>query len=195
MSAPAASTRRTGGLALFADCLLVGVFTVVAAVPLVTAYAALVAGCATLRDGVVADRTVGPRAYLRHLCEVFRCGPLAALVVPAAVVGLLAVDALAVATGVPGAPALAVVLAGCAAAAVVVGLRTAAGWEPGRRLGPVAAAAAVRAARDPGGSALLLLAAVAAAVIVVVVPITVTLIGGPLALAAVAVDGRRPVDG
>jgi hypothetical protein len=179
------------GLALFADCLLVGVFTLVAAVPVVTGYAALVAACATVREHVVAGRSARAREYLARLLGAIRSGPVAVMVTPLAVAGLVAVDALAVASGVPGAGPLAVVLAGCAAAAAVVGLRAAAAWRPGERFGTVAWAAAIRAVRDPGGSALLLLAAVAAATIVVVVPITALLIGGPLALAAVAVDGGR----
>jgi hypothetical protein len=182
---------RGGGLALFADCLLVGVFTVVASVPLVTGYAALVAACATVREHVVADRSALAREYLARLLGAVRSGPVAVIVAPLAIAALVAVDALAIAAGVPGAGPLAVVLAGCAAVAVVVGLRAAAAWRPGHRFAPVARAAAVRAMRDPGGSALLLFAAVAAAAIVVVVPITALLIGGPLAMAAVAVDGGR----
>jgi hypothetical protein len=192
MSAPVrAPVARGGGLALFADCLLVGVFTVVAAVPVVTGYAGLVAACATIRDHVEAGRSALAREYLARLVGAIRSGPVAVVVAPLAIAGLLAVDALAVASGVPGAAALAVVLTGCAAAAVVVGLRAAAAWRPGDRFTPVARAAAGRAVRDPGGSTLLLVAAVAAAAIVVVVPVTALLIGGPLAMAAVAVDGGR----
>jgi len=192
MSAPTGIGEARGdGLALFADCLLVGVFTLVAAVGVVTGYAALVAACATVREHVVAGRSALAREYLARLVGAIRSGPVAVLVAPSVVAGLVAVDALAVASGVPGAGPLAVVLAGCAAAAVVVGLRAAAAWRPGQRFGPVARAAAIRGVRDPGGSALLLLAGVAAAAIVVVVPITALLIGGPLALAAVAVDRGR----
>jgi hypothetical protein len=176
------------GLALFADCLVVGVLTAVAAVPVVTAYAALVAACATLRERVVDDRSAGARVYLARLLGAIRSGPVAVLAAPLAVAGVLAVDALALASGVPGAGPLAVLLAACAAVAVVLGLRAAAAWRPGDRFGPVARAAADRAVRDPRGSALLLFAAAVAAVIVAVVPITALLMGGPLALAAVAVD-------
>ena len=185
--------NRSGGFALFADCLLVGVCTALAAVPVVTGYAALVAACATVRDRVVDDRPAGPRTYLRHLRDLVRARPVGLLVVPAAVAAVLALDALAVASGVPGAGVLAVPLVGCVAAAVVVGLRAAARWRPADSVGVVVPAAARRATDDVRGSALLLLAGAAAAAIVVVVPVTVLLIGGPLALAAVAVDGARPV--
>jgi hypothetical protein len=190
-----ATLAAPGGLALFADCLLVGVCAAVAAVPLVTGPAALVAACATVGDRVRWDHTAGPRAYGRHLLAAIRSGPVGVLVMPVLVGGVLALDALAVASGVPGAAGLAVLLAGCAVAAVVVGLRAAAGWRPGRPWPAVVSSAARRALGDPGGSALLLAAAAASAVIVAMVPLTALLIGGPLALAAVAVDGRRPADG
>jgi len=186
-----ASGASADGFALFADCLVVGVCAAVAAAPLVTAYPALVAACAAVRDRVGADRSPGPRAFAAHLRAAIRSGPAGALVVPPLVAGGLTLDAVAVAAGVPGAAGLAVVLTACAAAAVVVGLRAAAQWRPGRRWPAVAASAARRAAADPGGSALLLFAGLAAAAVVAVVPVTALLIGGPLAMAAVAVDGRR----
>ncbi|HEU5472675.1 MAG TPA: hypothetical protein VFV67_18670 [Actinophytocola sp.] len=173
--------------ALFADCLLVGCCTAVAAVPVVTAYPALVAGCAVLRERVLDDRSVGPRHYLRRLGEVVRSGP-AGLVLPPLAGLLLGLDALAVAAGVPGRGPLAAGLVLAAAMAAVLGLRIAAGWRPGARWPELLRAAVSRP--DPAGAVLLLLAAGTAAAVAIAVPVTLLLVAGPLALAAVAVDLR-----
>ncbi|HYN94577.1 MAG TPA: hypothetical protein VES42_12070 [Pilimelia sp.] len=188
MTAPA--LPLTGGrFSLFADCLLVGVLAAVAAVPVVTAYPALVAACAVLRDRVTADRSIGPRVYLSRLVEVLRTG-WAGWVVPPLLLAVLALDGLAVAAGVPGRAPLVAVLVAAVAGAIVLGLRTAARWRAGARWAPVFRAALGASARDPGGAALLLFAGLAAAAIVVTVPVSALLVAGPLALAAVAVDGR-----
>lgn len=175
--------------ALFADCLLVGCLTAVAALPVVTAYPALVAACSVLCERVADDRSVGPLRYARRLRDVVRSGP-AGLLVPPAVLAVLALDGVAVAAGVPGGPVLAALLAGAAVAATVLGLRVAARWRPGDRWPSVLRGALGDVTGDPGGSALLLTAGAAAAMIVVAVPVTALLVAGPLALAAVAVDGR-----
>jgi hypothetical protein len=175
--------------ALFADCLLVSLFTVVAAIPLVTAYAALTAGCAVLRDRVTVDRGVGPRGYATRLRQTIQSGPYG-LVVPPLVSGLFTLDALAIRAGVPGHRPLLGLLVLALAVAAVLGLRTAARWRPDQRWPAVARAAIADLGRDRGGSALLLLATAATVGIAVAVPITVLLLPGLLALAAVAVDAR-----
>jgi hypothetical protein len=189
--APGAVAAPVGRFALFADCLLAGCLVVVAALPVVTAYPALVAGCAVLRDRVADDTGVGPVAYLRRLRQVAASG-IAGFLVPPAVVAVLVLDAVAVAAGVPGAAALRWPLVAGAAAAAVLALRAAGAWRPGCRWPPVARRAAAEVVRDPGGAALLLLAAGTAAVVAVAVPVTALLLPGPVALAAVAVDARRP---
>jgi hypothetical protein len=189
MTAPDAPTMPGGRFALFADCLLLGCFTAIAALPVVTAYPALVAACTILRERVVDDRSVGPVRYLHVLGQVVRSG-LSGVVVPPLLVAALILDGLAVAAGVPGSGMLAVFLALAASAAAVIGLRAAARWRSGTPWPAVARAAAIATARDAGGSALLWLAAAAATAIVAAVPVTVLLVAGPVALAAVAVDGR-----
>jgi hypothetical protein len=189
MTTSDAPTRTGGRFALFADCLLLGCLTAVAALPVVTAYPALVAACAVLRERAVDDRSIGLRPYLARLGQVFRSG-LSGVVAPILVAGVLLLDLLAVAAGVPGSGPLAGLLVVAGSVAVVVGLRVAARWRPGSRWPVVARSALAAAGRDLGGSALLLLAGVAAAGIAVAVPVTVLLVGGPLALAAVAVDLR-----
>ncbi len=160
--------------ARFADCLLLGVLTALASIPVVTAYPALVTACAMLRE----DTPVGPLRFAWRLLKIMRYAWQPALVVP-----LLVVDVVAVRAGVPGAWALTVAL--CAVA--IVGLRGAAVWRPGLSW----AAVARDAVRDPAGSALILLAGACAAAIVTLVPITALLVGGPLANALVAVEGNR----
>ena len=175
--------------ALFADCLLVGCCAAVAAVPVVTAYPALVAACALLRERVEEDRTASLRRYARRLAQTVHSGP-AGLLVPPLLGTILAGDALAVLAGVPGRVPLAVLLVVVASAAAVLGLRLAAKWRPGTRWSEVAHAAAHATVRDAQGSALLWLAAATAAGIALAVPLAALLVAGPLALAAVAVDLR-----
>jgi hypothetical protein len=171
--------------ALFADCLLLGLFTALAAIPMVTAYPAFVAACTMLRD----QTPVGPRTYLRCLQSVLRSDFLIWWV-PSTAVAVATADAIAVGAGVPGAKPMAALLTVAIAATAVVALRSAAAWQPARRWRSLVPAAARDAARDLGGSALLLFAIISAAAIIVFVPITALLVTGPLALAAVAVSSR-----
>jgi hypothetical protein len=183
----ALSGRR---FALFADCLLVGCFTAIAALPVITAYPAMVAACSLLRERVVDDHSAGPLRYLKRLGQVVRSGP-AGLLVPLLIEGLLALDALAVGAGIPGSWLFAVLLTTSASAVAVLGLRAATSWRPGARWPVVMRAAAGAAVRDPGGSALLLLATAAAIATALAVPMTILLVAGTLALAAVGVDLRH----
>jgi hypothetical protein len=177
-------------LGLFADCLVLGLLTAMTAIGVVTAYPGFVAACAVLRDRVELDLPAGPGAYVARLRQVARTGPPVFFAVPPLAAAVLGADAVAVAAGVPGRAGLLAVLAACAAAAVVVGLRLAAAWRPDRGWPELTRAAARTAVADPAGSALLVLAAGAAIAIGVTVPITAPLLPGPLALAATAVGSR-----
>jgi hypothetical protein len=170
---------------LFSDCLLLGVLTFLAALPLVTAFAAVTAACRLLADRVDRDAEVTVTAYGRAFVAVLRSHPGVTLV-PALVVFLVAVDALALAAGAPGRPALAVALGVLA----VVGLRAAAGWAPGNAWSVVLRSAGADTVRQPGGSALLLAAVAVAIVLAWTVPLMIVLVPGVLALAPIAV-GRR----
>jgi hypothetical protein len=177
--------------ALFADCLLVSLLTVVAAIPLITAYAAITAGCAVLRERITVERGVGIRGYGVTLRQVFHSGP-AGLVVPPLVGAVLALDAAAIAAGVPGRGPLLGLLILATAGATVLGLRIAGRWRPGQRWPALARAAATDLIADPAGSLLLLLAAGAAVAIAATIPLTLLLLPGPLALAALATEARLP---
>lgn len=167
-------------LALFADCLLVGLLTAIASIPIVTAYPAFLAACATIRQG---------SRYFPQFVLVVRSG-LMVWIAPSLVVAVLALDAIAVAAGVPGSAVLSVLLAAAAIALGVLALRAAALWRPGLACGQVIRLAASQATTDPGGSVLLLLAGLATAAIAVFVPVTALFLSGFLALAAVAVGSR-----
>lgn len=180
----------TGRLALFADCLLLGVMTAICAIPIVTAYPAFVAACVMLRE----DRSVTIRGYLGRLALVVRSGPVGLLAPPLAV-GVVALDAVAVAAGVPGSGPLAVLLAVAALAGGVLALRAAARWRPAVTWSRIIRTAMRDLVADPGGSALLGVAALALLTIAFLVPLTLLLLGGMLALATVAVAARpHPAD-
>lgn len=183
---PAAVSR----FGLFADCLVLGLLAAGAAVGVVTAYPGFVAACAVLRDRIELNRPAGPVAYLARLGQIARTEPPVFFAVPPLAAAVLAADAVAVAAGIPGRTGLLVVLSACVAAAVVLGLRLAATWRPGRRWPDLTRVAVRTAVADPRGSALLLVAAGSAAVIAVAVPVTAPLLLGPLALAATVVDMR-----
>lgn len=174
---------------LFADCLLVGVCTAIAAIGVVTAVPAMAAGCTALRERITADRPAGPVAYTRHLRHAMR-GSRAVLFAPVLVLTVLAADAIAVAAGVPGQLPLAGLLVVASCGAVVFGLRAAARWRADTGWAVAARSAGVDVVADPTGSLLLLMAVVATVVVGSLVPITLLLVAGPLALAATAIDGH-----
>jgi hypothetical protein len=186
--------RRTvltsGRFGLFADCLVVGVLAALSVVPVLTAYPGLVTATALLRERAASDAPVGPRRFVTVLRQVVASGR-AVLVLPPAVAALLAADAIALAAGAPGRTGLTAVLLACVAGALLLGLRAAAVWAPGRRWAEVLRSAAAQALADPWGDALLLMAALLAAGVVLTVPITGLFLLGPLALAAAAVQTRK----
>ncbi|MFC4535450.1 hypothetical protein [Sphaerisporangium dianthi] len=174
-------------LALLSESLLLGVLVFLASLPLVTAFAALAAGCALLRER--GESAVGVRPYARRLLAVARAGPLA-FAVPAALCLVLALDWAAVESGLPGHEAFAVLVPLLAVAAAALALRCAGAWRPGTGW-PEAFRAASRA--DVYGTALLAMAVAAAAVVCSTFPLVTPLALGQLVLAAVAVDARVPV--
>jgi hypothetical protein len=127
--------------------------------------------------------------YVLAFVAVLRSGWLAVLVPPAVLVLVLA-DGLVLAAGVPGAVPVAVLVGIGTSVAAVFGLRCAAQWRPGLRWRVITRVAATRFGRDTGGDLLLGLAAGVTIGIALLVPITVLVLGGVLALAAVAVEER-----
>ncbi|MGW5662807.1 hypothetical protein ACWEWG_22330 [Streptomyces sp. NPDC003758] len=176
-------------MTLFADVLSVGLATAVAALPLLTAPAALSTACAVLR-GVRDDRPVTAGRYLRVLRGRLRAGDLAAGAVAFAGVLLLAADLALAGAGLPGAPAFTAVAAAIGACAAVVGLRACARPESLNDWPTALRTAARTAARDAAGSALILLALATAALCAWMLLPLAFLAPGPLAMAVTAVEGR-----
>ncbi|GAA2394679.1 hypothetical protein GCM10010420_19960 [Streptomyces glaucosporus] len=196
-TAPAADPAGRGPLAnrfaLFAECLLAGVWLLVAALPLVTALPAFAAACGHLRRYLDAEQA-GLREFGADLRRALREGLRFSLLWWAALV-LLAFDLRVVSSGIlPGGPAAAAVgavTAACAVAVVVTGLRTAAARRPGEDWLRTARPAVRRAWRtDPGGSLLLAGGLAVVAVATWMLPPLIAPALGALAACAVAVERR-----
>ncbi|WP_442737798.1 hypothetical protein ACQUSN_02400 [Streptomyces pseudogriseolus] len=188
------SLARTGPtarerFALFAECLLTGVWIALAALPLVTYPAALAAGARHLRRHLAHERG-GWREFTADFRTAVRGGWLVGLAgwAAAAVVWF---DLRAVRAGLPGGPAVEAVgvLALLGAAAAL--LRAAALWRPGASWRPLLARAGRHTVRDPAGSFLLIGGlAVAVCSAWFSTPLAVPTLGA-VAAAAVAVEERH----
>ncbi len=176
--------------ALFADCLYLGLLVLVSSLPLVTAYAAITAGCGLLRQRVREDTSFTVGTFFSRLLAVIRHQWLV-LVAPLGLALLLGVNAVAVASGAPGADLVEPVLWLIGAALLVVGLRAAVLWTPDTGWRETVEDAGTATVRDPVGSLLLLGAAFACYVIAGQTLMLVPLVCGLLVFAAVAVTGRE----
>jgi len=170
-------------LSLFADCLLAGLLVFLTALGGITAYPGFVAACAF---------PFSFRGYLIRLREVLRSGPLG-LLVPPIVVVVVMLDVAAIEAGLPGSVVFGPLVAVAGVVLAVLGLRVAARWRPGSRWPSLARVAWRDMTGDARGSLLLGLAVVSAVGVAMLVPVTLFLLGGVLALAAVAVGSRLEV--
>jgi len=191
---PAGRRPLTSRFALFAECLLAGVWLLLASLPLVTALPAFAAACGHLRRYLDGERA-GWREFGAGLRTAVREGWRFSLLWWA-VLALLAFDLRVVSSGVlPGGlvPAAAgTVTAAVAVAAVVAGLRTAAAWRPGAGWSGTGRTAVRRAVRtDPGGSLLLAGGLAVVAVAAWMLPPLAGPALGALAACAVAVERRH----
>jgi len=180
-------------ISLLADVLVTGLLTTVATLGVVTGYIAMVAGCSLLRERTAGDTGVGPRTYGRRLMTVARSGP-AGLIVPPVAAVLLALDAISVHAGIPGARPLGVLLAVVTVVGVLLGMRAAGAWRPGKRWPELLRIAAESARHDLRGDLLLLMVAAAGTVLAFVVPMTLPLMPGLVALGITAVAARPMPD-
>lgn len=188
-----ATTREPGELvgprfALFSDVLLLGLMTTVAALPVLTAPAAMSTACAALDRRVRHDETITVPGYLRALRARLRTGDLLAGVAVVAGGALLLFNALLAGAGLPGAAVFRPALLAAGALLAVVLLRACARPESATSWREAARTAAYETVRAPRGSAVLLLAVATAAVCAWAYPPLVVLVPGPLALAARAVE-------
>ncbi|WP_432189212.1 hypothetical protein [Streptomyces sp. Tue6028] len=175
--------------AVFAECLLTGVWIAVAALPLVTCPAAFAAGARHLRRRTT-HRAGGWKEFVADFRAAVRGGWIAGLAGWAGAAAVW-VDVQAVRAGLPGGPVVGAVGLFALIAGAVAGLRAAASWEPGASWRELLAAAGRRTVLDPAGSFLLVggLAVVASSAWFVA-PLAVPVLGF-VAAAAVAVEERH----
>lgn len=178
------------GFALFAECLLTGVWFALAAVPVVTVPAALAAASRHVAAYAAGDPT-GWGVFWSEFRVAWRESWRVGLISVGAAL-LLALNLVVLAQeGVPGRPGFALASLIVAGLAVTVLLRAAAGWEPGDRWRSLWSRALAETRDDVSGTGILLggvavLAACTWALWLLVVPMSGCLVG-----AAVAVRRRR----
>ncbi|MEV0303565.1 hypothetical protein [Streptomyces prasinus] len=178
-----------GKFALFAECLLTGVWIALASLPLVTYPAAFAAGSRHLGRHLSHERG-GLREFAADFRSALRGGWLVGLAGWAAL-AVVRVDVLAVRAGLPGGEFVGAVGVLALIAAAVAGLRAAAVWRPGDSWRTLLAGAARRTVLDPAGSLLL----VGGLAVVVCsawfsAPLALPVLGA-VAAAAVAVEERH----
>ncbi|MFF3713757.1 hypothetical protein [Streptomyces phaeochromogenes] len=188
----AAAPRRESAFAerfaLFAECLLTGVWIAVASLPVVTYPAAFAAGSRHLRRRT-AHLGGGWREFVADYRSALRGGWIAGLAGWAAALAVW-VDVQAVRAGIPGGPVVGAVGLFALIGLVVAGLRAAAVWEPGASWRELLGAAGRRTVLDPAGSFLLVGGvAVVACSAWFVLPLAVPALGA-VAAAALAVEER-----
>ncbi|GGS68350.1 hypothetical protein [Streptomyces violaceus] len=174
--------------AVFAECLLTGVWIAVASLGVVTYPAAFAAGARHLRRRT-AHEGGGWREFVADFRRALRGGWLAGLAGWAAVAAVW-VDVQATRAGIPGGPLVGAVGVVALIAVVVAVLRAAAVWEPDARWRTLLAQAWRRTVLDPAGSFLIITGlAVVALSAWFVAPLAVPVLGA-VAAAAVAVEER-----
>ncbi|MFH9732138.1 hypothetical protein [Streptomyces sp. NPDC017260] len=181
-------SRFAEGFALFAECLLTGVWIAVASLPLVTYPAAFAAGARHLGRRLAHERG-GWREFTADFRAAVRRGWLVGLAGWAALAAVW-VDVQAVRSGLPGGPFVGAVGVSALIGAAVAGLRAAASWRPGASWRSLLAQAGRRTVLDPAGSFLI----VGGLAVVVCsawfsAPLAVAVLGA-VAAAAVAVEER-----
>ncbi|MFF0076320.1 hypothetical protein [Streptomyces sp. NPDC005494] len=182
-------TRAMDRFALFSECLLVGVWIAVAALPVFTFPAAFAAGTRHLRRYLGGERG-GLREFATDALAAARGGWLVGAAVWAAA-ALLWLDLAAVHAGLPGGPLVGAVGILAMIGFLVAVLRAATCWEPGARWRALLAEAGRTTVRDPAGS-LLLVCGMAVVVLsgAMILPLAVPVVGA-VAAAATAVQARR----
>jgi uncharacterized membrane protein YesL len=193
-SARGATRSRTttwqDGLGDFADCLLVGLLVALAALPVLTAAPAFTAGC---RAADRARHGIGRPLWTTFWADFRQAarGGVAFSALAGFVTVLFALDFAVAGSLLPGAGVVQPVLGVLAALVAVIAVRTCEVVAVRRETWHRAVRTAARATVAAPGGALLVAAAVAVAgVLVWMQPLLAFLVGGPLALAAVATGGR-----
>jgi hypothetical protein len=174
--------------AVFAECLLTGVWIAVACLGVVTYPAAFAAGARHLRR-----RTRHESGGLREFAADFRAAVRGGWVVGLAgwaAAAVVRLDVLAVRAGLPGGPLVGAVGVVALFGLAVALLRAAAVWTPGSAWRALVADAGRRTVLDPAGSFLVVCGlAVVILSALFVLPLAVPVLGA-VAAAAVAVEQR-----
>ncbi|MEW1720341.1 hypothetical protein [Streptomyces sp. NPDC093109] len=152
--APRPESAFQRAFAVFAECLLTGVWIALAALPLLTLPAALAAGAAHLRR-VLAHEAATWREFAADLRSAARHGWLVGLAGWAAL-WLLYADLVVVRAGLPGGAFAGTVGVLAFLGLLAAGLRAAVSWRPGASWRALLPAAVRRTVRDPAGSLLLI---------------------------------------
>ncbi|MFC9890432.1 hypothetical protein ACFW3A_19545 [Streptomyces pilosus] len=174
--------------AVFAECLLTGVWIAVACLGVVSYPAAFAAGARHLRR-----RTTHQGGGLGEFARDFRTALRGGWVVGLAgwaVAGAVWVDVLAVRAGLPGGPFVGAVGVVALIGAAVALLRAAAVWAPGTAWRTALADAGRRTVLDPAGSFLVVCGLAVVALSAGFVPPLAVPVLGAVAAAAVAVEER-----
>ncbi|MGW0612423.1 hypothetical protein [Streptomyces sp. NPDC002788] len=148
-----AESGARGRFAVFAECLLTGVWIAVASLGVVTYPAAFAAGARHLRR-FTAHEGGGRREFVADFRAALRGGWIAGVAGWAAVAAVW-VDVQAARAGIPGGPLVGAVGVVALIGLVVTGLRAAAVWEPEARWRTLLAQAGRRTVLDPAGSFLI----------------------------------------
>jgi len=185
---PALANPYSASFRLLSDTLLAGVIVLALSIPLVTWFAALTGAVAALRDAHRADGPVRVRAIVRYGVRSVRRHALLTVLAPTVFVCFLLLDLL-VLPHVVGDARLALVAVGVLAAGIgAFALRIAGAWRDERTAREIVRIAWGRMSADPVGSLMLFAAGACAGLIVSFAPPLVFVMGGPLALAALAFD-------
>ncbi|GAA2553601.1 MULTISPECIES: hypothetical protein [Streptomyces] len=174
--------------AVFAECLLTGVWIAVACLGVVTYPAAFAAGARHLRR-----RTTHQGGGLREFALDFRTAVRGGWVVGLAgwaVAGAVWVDVLAARAGLPGGPFVGAVGVFALIGVAVALLRAAAVWAPGAAWRVLLADAGRRTVLDPAGSFLVVCGLAVVALSAWFLPPLAAPVLGAVAAAAVAVEER-----
>lgn len=185
---PALANPYSASFRLLSDTLLAGVIVLVLSIPVVTWFAALTGAVSALRDARRTDGPVRVRAILRHALRSMRRHPLLTVLAPSAFVAFLLADLL-ILPHVVGDARVSLIAVGAVAAGIgALALRNAGAWRDERTAREIVRVAWRRMSADPVGSVMLFAAGVCAGLIVSFAPPLIFVMGGPLALAALAFD-------
>ncbi|MFF4507297.1 hypothetical protein [Streptomyces sp. NPDC001401] len=174
--------------AVFAECLLTGVWIAVACLGVVTYPAAFAAGARHLRRRT-AHEGGGRREFVADFRAAVRGGWAVGLVGWAAVAAVW-VDVLAARAGIPGGPVVGAVGIFALIGLAVALLRAAAVWTPGASWRALLTDAGRRTVLDPAGSFLVVAGPAVVAVSAWFIPLLAVPVLGAVAAAAVAVEER-----